>query len=162
MHPRVQELIQLLNLQPHPEGGMFAEVYRAPHTVQRPDGEHRSSITTIYFLLPAGAVSQWHRVQADEVWHWYEGAPLWLHVQGVADDSPRPLQLGPAGQSHARPVQVVPHGAWQAAHSMGDYTLVGCSVGPGFDFADFVLAHDVPESQRPALPPLPHTPATGG
>ncbi len=158
MPPRVAELIAQLQLQPHPEGGWFAEVHRATHQVQRADGEWRSALTTIYFLLPGGVVSHWHRVMAHEVWHWYEGAPLCLYVHTHDSAGSDRLLLGPLAKGapdSAQPVHVVPQGAWQAAHSLGEYTLVGCTVGPGFDFADFVMLHELPPHERPQLPPLP-------
>jgi uncharacterized protein len=133
MHARALELIELLGLSPHPEGGYFREVFRSTELVVPADHrEARSALTTIYFLLPAGAYSRWHRVLSDEVWHFYEGAPLEL----LCDDAR--WILGPVGPNQS-PVQIVPAGAWQAARSLGEYTLVGCTVSPGFDFADFTL-----------------------
>jgi uncharacterized protein len=133
MDPRATELIATLNLLPHPEGGYFREVYRSEATVIPDDGRPpRAALTTIYFLLPAGAYSRWHKVLSDEVWHFYEGAPLELLCE-----SQRWI-LGPVGPGQS-PVHTVPAGAWQAARSRGVYTLVGCTVGPGFDFADFTL-----------------------
>jgi predicted cupin superfamily sugar epimerase len=135
MHPRAQELIETLQLTPHPEGGFFREVFRSAKTVTPSDGRPiRSALTTIYFLLPAGAYSRWHQVLSDEVWHFYEGAPLEL----LCDDAH--WILGPVVLSGEQaPVHTIPAGAWQAARSLGEYTLVGCTVGPGFDFADFSL-----------------------
>ena len=138
---RVGSLIDQLGLLPHPEGGFYSEVYRSAHPVEPADGRgSRSALTTIYFLLPAGAISRWHRVLSDEVWHFYEGAPLdlWLASPGHSIER---LSLGVLG-SDRRPVLTVPAGCWQAARSSGEYTLVGCTVGPGFDFRDFVLAAD--------------------
>jgi uncharacterized protein len=101
----------------------------------------RAALTAIYFLLPDGAVSRWHRVQSDEVWHFYEGASL--HLWMVSPDGDRLVQhrLGPLG-GELHPVATVPAGWWQAARSAGPYSLVGCTVGPGFDFDDFRLAAD--------------------
>lgn len=138
MHPRAAELIELLNLKPHPEGGHYAEVFRSTREVQPQDARPlRSALTTIYFLLMRGEWSRWHRVASDEAWHFYEGDPLELLVRR-GNDTKRTV-LGVAGRD-ARPVSVVPADCWQAARSLGEYTLVGCSVGPGFDFADFEMA----------------------
>lgn len=149
MHPRARQLIDELGLQPHPEGGLFKEVYRSADTVSRADGAVRAALTTIFFLLPAGAVSRWHRVTADEVWHHYEGDALELHVLPAQADQASTWRLGRAGAGIA-PVRVVPAGAWQAARTLGEYTLVGCTVAPGFDFADFTLLHELPPAERPA------------
>jgi len=142
MTPRAQELIDLLGLLPHPEGGFYREVFRASETVQPSDGRpERSALTTIYFLLPEGAYSRWHRVLSAEVWHHYEGAAVELLC-----DRERWL-LGPVGPGQA-PVHTVPAGAWQAARSLGAYSLVGCTVGPGFDFADFTLREGNPFTEE--------------
>lgn len=144
MNPRAAELIAALGLRPHPEGGHYGEVFRSSRRVQPADRDvERAALTTIYFLLAAGDHSRWHRVQADEAWHYYEGdflELLWL------PDGAEVLRhrLGPAGPD-ARPVFVVPAGCWQAARPLGAYTLVGCTVGPGFEFADFTLLADAPD-----------------
>ncbi|MEM8705154.1 MAG: cupin domain-containing protein [Actinomycetota bacterium] len=125
------EIIELLGLEPHPEGGRFAETWRAP-------GEGRAAGTAIYFLLRAGERSHWHRVDAAEVWHHYAGAPLQLSISdGDTIDRHR---LGTDLRSGERPQAVVPTDAWQAAESLGDWTLVGCTVSPGFEFSGFELA----------------------
>jgi predicted cupin superfamily sugar epimerase len=142
MSDRAAELVATLGLIPHPEGGYYAEVYRAVASVQPADGRGlRAALTTIYFLLPAGAVSRWHRVLSDEVWHFYEGAPLDLWTATPGGDVVSCNRLGPLDGTQ-QPVWTVPAGWWQAARSRGAYTLVGCTVGPGFDFRDFVLAAD--------------------
>lgn len=139
-------LAQQLGLVPHPEGGFYGEVYRSAQTVEPADGRGaRSALTTIYFLLPAGAISRWHRVLSDEVWHFYEGAPLDLWLASPPGHSTERQSLGPL-DGDRRPVLTVPAGCWQAARSSGEYTLVGCTVGPGFDFRDFVLAADCPDA----------------
>jgi predicted cupin superfamily sugar epimerase len=145
MHPRAAELISSMGLAPHPEGGYFREVFRSRATVEPDDGRgSRSALTSIYFLLPAGAVSRWHRVLSDEVWHYAEGAPVEL-LQLSADDARlERMPLGPY-RLEQRPVHTVPAGIWQAARSLGEYTLVGCTVGPGFEYADFELLADLPE-----------------
>jgi predicted cupin superfamily sugar epimerase len=141
---RADWLINLLGLQPHPEGGHYGEVHRSSMLVEPLDGRGpRPAITTIYFLLDAGDVSRWHRVQSDEVWHIYEGAPLELWIADPSAVSVSRHELGPVSDTRG-PVLTVPAGCWQAARSSGEYTLAGCSVGPGFDFADFTLARESP------------------
>jgi hypothetical protein len=120
-------LIEALNLKPHPEGGHFRETFRD-------SGEGRAHSTAIYFLLKAGEVSRWHRVDAAEVWHFYRGAPLELQIGKAV------MVLGPDVEQGQAPQGVVPAGEWQAARSMGDYTLVGCTVAPGFEFSGFEMA----------------------
>jgi predicted cupin superfamily sugar epimerase len=144
MMDRAETLIATLGLTPHPEGGYYGELYRSESMVQPTDGRGpRPGLTTIYFLLPAGAVSRWHRVRSDEVWHFYEGAPLDLWLASPDADRVRRYRLGPL-DGDQRPVWIVPAGWWQAARGTGSYTLVGCTVGPGFDFRDFALAGDEP------------------
>ena len=128
------EVIESLGLQPHPEGGRYRETFRDAKTV---DG--RSVGTAILFLLRAGEVSRWHRVDAAEIWHFYAGAPLELRL-AAADQGEETLVLGNdllAGQS---PQLVVPVHAWQQARSLGEWTLVGCTVAPGFEFSGFEMA----------------------
>ena len=128
------EVIRILGLAPHPEGGHFRETFR---DVPGPDGRARS--TVIYFLLDFEDVSHWHRVDAVETGHWYAGAPLALTgcENGHAAWS---IHLGADIASGERPQAVVPAHAWQSAVSLGLWTLVGCTVAPGFDFAGFELA----------------------
>lgn len=135
----------MLGLAPHPEGGYFRELFRARATVEPADGRgRRSALTAIYFLLPGGAVSRWHRVRSDEVWHHSEGAQLEL-LQLSADEARLDRKrLGPY-QPEQQPAHCVPAGIWQAARSLGGYTLVVCTVGPGFEYADFELLADRPE-----------------
>ena len=132
--PSAEEIIRLLELAPHPEGGHYRESFRdAPG----PDG--RSLSTAIYFLLKSGEISRWHRIDAAEVWHWYAGAPLELRI---GEDRARstPHSLGPSLSAAQRPQLVVPANAWQSARSLGAWTLVGCTVAPGFTFSGFELA----------------------
>jgi predicted cupin superfamily sugar epimerase len=139
---RAAELIRTLHLQPHPEGGFYREIYRSAGTVRPGDARGvRSALTTIYFLLRAGERSRLHRVESDEAWHHYEGAPLELLWCGADFGELRRVELGGV-EGERRPVEVVPSGHWQAARSLGKYTLVGCTVGPGFDFADFRMLHE--------------------
>lgn len=143
MDPRAAELITVLELSPHPEGGYFREIHRSASSVDPRDGRaERSALTTIYFLLVSGEVSRWHRVASDEAWHFLEGDPLALHEADSGLDGVVTRILGRCGDG-AEPLHVVIAGSWQAARSTGDYTLVGCTVGPGFDFDDFEMLHDV-------------------
>jgi predicted cupin superfamily sugar epimerase len=145
MHDCAAHLISSLGLQPHPEGGHYREVFRSSSSVQPGDGRgERSALTTIYFLLMAGEQSRLHRVTSDEAWHFYEGDPLDLLWTGAEPMVLHQARLGPVSAGMA-PVAVVPAGGWQAARSSGAYTLVGCTVGPGFDFADFQMLGDHPE-----------------
>ena len=147
MADRAAHLIDALELEPHPEGGHYREVYRSPDHVTTASRGDRPAVTTIYFLLTAGECSRWHVVQSDEIWHFYEGDQLELLVLDPATLEARRVALGPfdTGQE---PVHVVPRGQWQAARTTGAYTLVGCSVGPGFEFADFRLMRDDQETER--------------
>lgn len=143
---RAEELIRVLDLQPHPEGGYFREVFRSACRVcYHNSGEERAALTTIYYLLVAGRHSQWHRIRADEIWHHYEGAPLELVWAGAAGCAQQ--VLGPADGASA-PVGVVPGGCWQAARTLGAYSLIGCSVGPGFEYSEFELLSDSAEEQK--------------
>ncbi len=138
------QIIDLLSMQPHPEGGHFVETFRDANKTG--DGE-RSSCTAIYYLLKAGETSAWHRVtDASEIWHWYAGAPLALRTSpdGVQASEVRLGADLPAGE---RPQAVVEAGHWQSAEPLGAWSLVGCTVSPGFDFASFEMA---PPGWRPA------------
>jgi predicted cupin superfamily sugar epimerase len=127
------EVIRLLDLRPHPEGGHFRETFRDPHEING-----RSASTAIYFLLARGERSHWHRIDAVEIWHYYAGASLALSIAEAGDATV--LRLGPDLAAGERPQAVVAAGAWQAAESLGDWTLVGCTVAPGFAFTSFELA----------------------
>ena len=128
------EVIRLLDLRPHPEGGHFRETFRDHRLF---DGG-RSASTAIYFLLARGERSHWHRIDAAEIWHYHAGSALNLQI---ADDvGQRRISLGPDLAAGEVPQTIVPAQAWQAAESTGDWTLVGCTVAPGFDFAKFELA----------------------
>ena len=127
-------IIEALGLQPHPEGGWFAETFR-----DSADGG-RGASTLIYFLLKAGERSHWHRLHtAVEVWHYYAGAPLKL-MRSADGKAVETQMLGPDIAKGERPQGVIPAGCWQAAETTGDFTLVGCTVAPGFTFEDFELA----------------------
>ena len=124
-----------LELRPHPEGGHYRETFRDP----RGDASGRSLSTAIYFLLARHERSHWHRIDAVEIWHYYAGSALSLRI---ANDgcAPHAVTLGPDLASGERPQAIVPVSAWQSAETTGDWTLVGCTVAPGFDFATFELA----------------------
>ena len=128
------DIITRLGLKPHPEGGHYRETFRDG----RLDGNGRSVATAIYFLLARGERSHWHRIDAVEIWHHYAGSALILEI--ADDQGQRSVRLGPDVAAGERPQAIVPAHAWQAAQSTGDWTLVGCTVAPGFDFSSFELA----------------------
>jgi uncharacterized protein len=132
--PTAADIIARLDLKPHPEGGHYRETFRDG----RLDARGRSLSTAIYFLLARGERAHWHRIDAVEIWHYYAGSALNLQI---ADDrDKRSVRLGPDLAAGDVPQAVVPAHAWQAAESTGDWTLMGCTVAPGFDFAKFELA----------------------
>jgi len=128
------QIIERLKLEPHPEGGWFRETFR-----DTSETNGRSHGTAIYYLLRAGEASHWHRVDATEIWHWYAGDTLALKLSDDGKTS-QTLNLGPDLASGAQPQLIVPKGIWQAAEPLGAFTLVGCTVAPGFDFAGFEMA----------------------
>ena len=150
MQRTAADIISLLDLRPHPEGGHFRETFRDDPLPTRPlptlprtrgrVGRGRAASTAIYFLLTRGERSHWHRIDAAEIWHYYAGAPLTLEITETDEGPIRRLRLGTDLSAGERPQAVVPPHAWQAAESLGDWTLVGCTVAPGFEFADFELA----------------------
>lgn len=136
-----EQVVSLLDMQPHPEGGFYAETFRDTVT----DANGRAASTLIYFLLPDGVLSRWHKVDAVETWHWYAGAPLELSIS--ADGGSKDiLTLGNDLAAGQRPQGIVPRDGWQQARSLGAWTLVGCTVAPGFQFEGFVMA---PEGWEP-------------
>ena len=139
---QASRLIELLRLEPHPEGGWYREIHRSAELLQTARGP-RSALTSIYFLLERPQFSRWHVVESDETWHYACGAPLELLVYRPGARQLTRHLLGPAdaGQS---PTGVVRAGEWQAARSLGEYTLVGCDVAPGFDFEDFRFVAALP------------------
>ena len=141
---RAQQLIRELGLQPHPEGGLFREVFRSPLRVRSPFGPERPALTTIYFLVPSGTWSRWHRVAHDEVWHFYEGDPLELLTLDPRFEHFERRMLSRLGEPGV-PVAVIPAGHWQAARATRGFALVGCTVAPGFDPDDFTLMKDQPD-----------------
>lgn len=148
----VQALIERYRLEPHPEGGWYRELHRSGEPVRRADGEPRDALTLILFLLEAGAVSRWHRVAgADESWHAIAGAPLELLILPPEGGVANRRRLGfSLADPTLEPVAVVPAGHWQAARSLGGWSLVSCCVGPGFSFHDFSLLTDQPSDTHPA------------
>lgn len=127
------DIIAKLGLKPHPEGGHYRETFRDSRLI---DG--RAASTAILFLLARGERSHWHRVDAVEIWHYHAGAPLKLSIAG--DDGAENIQLGGDISAGEIPQATVPARAWQAAESLGDWTLCGCTVAPGFEFSGFELA----------------------
>ena len=135
-----ESIIATLGMKPHPEGGHYVETFR-----DMPASGGRGAKTAIYFLLRAGERSHWHSVDAVESWHWHAGAPLELAISGDAATIERHI-LGTDLAAGQRPQATVPANAWQSARSLGDWTLVGCTVAPAFEFAGFTLA---PEGWEP-------------
>lgn len=131
MDARAEQLIRDLGLEPHPEGGHYTEVHRS------------RAVTTIYFLLRGDEKSRWHRVRSEEIWHYYEGAPLELLQLSPDGSDLERIVVGPWSERQ-QPVHCVPANYWQAARSRGAFTLVGCTVAPAFQFADFALLKDSP------------------
>jgi len=129
------DVIRLLDLEPHPEGGHFRETFR---DARRDNG--RAISTAIYFLLARGERSRWHRIDAAELWHYHAGAPLVLEIAASEQGPVRRLALGTDLAGGERPQGIVPAHYWQAAQSLGDWTLVGCTVAPGFEFSQFEMA----------------------
>ncbi|ELR25236.1 cupin superfamily protein [Acanthamoeba castellanii str. Neff] len=130
-----QEIVELLGMLPHPEGGYYKETFRAP---AEKEGE-RGACTAIYFLLAEGQKSHWHKVDAVETWLWHSGAPLELSISEDAETVSATV-LGADLKAGQRPQGVVPKDAWQAARSLGKWTLVSCTVAPAFEFSGFTLA----------------------
>lgn len=135
------EIIRLLNMAPHPEGGHYAETYRAA-------GGARAVMTAIYYLLEADQVSAWHRVDAEEAWLWHAGGPLALTLSPPDGKGAASQVLGPDLRAGQRPQTVIPAHHWQTAETLGHWTLVSCVVAPGFEFSGFSLA---PPGWRPEV-----------
>lgn len=130
------DLIRLLDLNPHPEGGHYRETFRDAVA-----SDDRAASTAIYFLLKAGEKSRWHAVDAAEGWHWYAGSPLRLEIAATGS-RPSTIVLGTDFRAGERPQAIVPADVWQRAESAGAWTLVGCTVAPGFQFSGFKIAPD--------------------
>ncbi|MEM7073572.1 MAG: cupin domain-containing protein [Pseudomonadota bacterium] len=129
------EIIATLKLEPHPEGGFYAPTWVA-------DGPGRAAGTAIYYLLRGADPHRWHKIDSAEIWHYYAGAPLVLSIAETEEGPARDLILGPDILSGARPQIIIPPWHWQVARSTGDWTLVGCTVSPGFEFQHFTLASE--------------------
>jgi predicted cupin superfamily sugar epimerase len=139
----VRERIERLRLAAHPEGGFYREVFRSPLQVEPGDGRGaRAALTVIHFLLPAGAHSRWHSVRSDEQWTFLDGEPLELLVLAPSAHAVTRVRLGPLERGCV-PTFVVPADAWQAARPTGSFALTTCTVGPGFDFADFRMVAEL-------------------
>jgi len=130
---QVDDIITSLKLAPHPEGGYFRESFRDV------DVNGRAISTAIFYLLKAGEISRWHRIDAVEIWHWYAGSPLEL-TQSLDNAAPTAHILGSDIPGGELPQVIVPAQAWQSAKSLGDWSLVGCTVAPGFEFSAFEMA----------------------
>jgi hypothetical protein len=151
MNATVTDLISQLQLQPHPEGGFFRETWRSDLTLPADllgasYGGSRSAASLILFLLPTGTASRLHRVQSDELWLYHQGDPLTLQIRPDPDSAPQQTFL--LGKDHCYQA-LVPAGQWQEAAPVPGplgFTLVGCLVVPGFDFADFEMVPDPPQS----------------
>jgi hypothetical protein len=140
------------DLQEHPEGGRFREVFRSAVTITTIDGRSRSALTHIYFSLQLGEVSRFHRVDSDEIWNFYRGQGLVLYMWDGSASPPRRTTLSPAADTFCH---VVPAGTWQAAEPIGGTVLVGCSVAPGFEFDDFTLMEPSSDAARTLLTAAP-------
>ena len=138
------EVVEMLGLEPHPEGGYFCETWR-----DLPEDGGRGAGTAIYYLLAAGQVSAWHRVDAVEIWHWYAGAPLVITISPNGHDA-ESSHIGPQLELGQRPQLIIPKWAWFCGESLGAWTLVGCTVSPAFVFEGFELA---PPDWRPTPRP---------
>lgn len=134
----VNAIIDKLNLTPHPEGGYYRECYRSEQEVELPNRTVRSAGTGIYFLLTEAELSNWHRVRWDEVWHFYDGDLLVLEIID-RDGALTKVKLGDGFADEVEFQRLVPQNCWQRAYSTGEYSLVGCTVSPGFEFEDFEM-----------------------
>lgn len=132
-----EQVAETLELQPHPEGGLFRETFR-----DQQSHAGRSVGTAIYYLLRRGETSRWHRIDASEIWHWYAGAQVTLSQKLDEEDEEIRRVLGPNLADGERPQIVIPRGVWQTARSQGSWSLVGCTVAPGFEFDHFELSKE--------------------
>ena len=146
MKPTPKELIAKLGLEPHQEGGWFRQVYKSGTEVEAPQGR-RSAATTIYYLLEHARASPWHVVKSDEIWHFYDGAPSeLLSYDPVTRRLIRHRLSAVTGDGVQ--VAVIPAGSWQAAHCLGEYMLVGCTVCPGYEDQDFRWVRELPDHKQ--------------
>jgi uncharacterized protein len=152
MNPTPKELISRLGLEPHQEGGWFRQVYKSATQVQAPQGP-RSAATTIYYLLEHSRASPWHVVRSDEIWHFYHGAPSELLSYDPASRKLIRHRLSAVTQDGVQ-VAVIPAGTWQAAHCLGEYMLVGCTVAPGYEAEDFRWVRELPDHKAHFTGPM--------
>lgn len=138
-----KQLIESLSLTPHPEGGWYREIYRSDTKVSR-QRKRRSALTQIYYLLEQDQVSRWHLINSDEIWHFYAGNALELFSYDPQAQQLERHVLGNPLDSHTS-VAIIKAGHWQAARPLGNYSLLGCSVAPGFEFREFRFVSDLPE-----------------
>lgn len=142
MSANAQHYIHTLGLAPHPEGGSYREIHRSAQTVlEESSGKRRAACTQIYYLLPQGEISRWHRVAQDEVWHFYDGVDLELFCLNEDMTQLDRIVLGQSGAG-SKFVHIIPAGCWQAARPLGAFSLLGCTVAPAFEFGDFQLLRD--------------------
>ena len=140
------EIINQFKLLSHPEGGWYREIWRSKNYVTRKDNKKRNNITGIYYLLSKNQISAWHRINySDEIWIYLQGAPLYLWCLDDGNKEIRKLRI-----DSDNPIEIIPSGHWQAAKSIGEYTLASCCVGPGFDFLDFEMLKNLDPSLRPS------------
>ncbi|WP_144606709.1 cupin domain-containing protein [Algoriphagus algorifonticola] len=135
---RVEFLVKSLQMQAHPEGGFYREIYRSPETIETDNGKRNLS-TAIYFLLTSENISRFHRIQSDELWFWHEGSPLSVHT--LSEEGHQIMSLGPANEESCQPQRLVQAKTifGSSVDSPDSYALVSCVVSPGFDFEDFEL-----------------------
>lgn len=146
MNQRVFELVDLLEMEPHVGGGYIQEFFRSTNVIHLPGNKvERRALTTIYYLLGAGEYDSWHRLEGDEVWHYHEGAKLELIWIEQGKQKYTNCLIGEIDSS-SKPIAVVPGGCWQMARTTGEYTLVGCTMGPGFEYEDYQLLRNFPEA----------------
>jgi predicted cupin superfamily sugar epimerase len=148
MNTRADHLVRLLALEPHVEGGHYRRIYESTSRMSFGEAARsRAMATSIYYLLKVGEVSRWHRIDADEVWHWYEGEAMEIvRFDPITSELTRHI-LGPVAQNSA-PVFVVPAGCWQSARPLGAYSLVGCTVAPGYEWRGFSTLDEFPEVEQ--------------
>lgn len=139
----IKKIIEQLQLIPHPEGGWYRETWRSTTQTTLENGDIRSSGTSIYFLIPHGVTMHWHKVKSAEIWHFYSGSPLVLELKNNALETEEIL-MGNQLEAGFVPQATVNPNQWQRAYSLGAYSLVGCTVSPGFDFSDFTMTENEP------------------
>ncbi|MDR7926878.1 cupin domain-containing protein [Acidithiobacillus thiooxidans] len=139
-----QKIIHQLDLQPHPEGGWYRRNFTSPEMIPTPQGD-RPTLTSIYYMLAENQLSRWHVIPSTELWHFYKGAPLELFIYHTETRHLQKHILGNKLEAGQNLQVIVPGKAWQCARSIGDFSLMGCTVTPGFDFKDFQFVLDIPD-----------------